>query len=88
MNYLKKKINSFNKKLKSKVKEQNKNKLEEGCFVYELEADSTIPSEYILLMHFIGEIDTNVSVKAEVNKLKNTEAFKELEQYVAEFSGA
>jgi len=37
---------------------------------------------------FIGEIDTNISVKAEVNKLKNTEAFKELEQYVAEFSGA
>tara|TARA_Y100000389_G_C17461698_1_gene522244 strand:+ start:2043 stop:3338 length:1296 start_codon:yes stop_codon:yes gene_type:complete len=37
---------------------------------------------------FIGEIDTNISVKAEVNKLKDTEAFKELEQYVAEFSGA
>jgi hypothetical protein len=33
-------------------------------------------------------IDNNVSVKAEVNKLKNTEAFKELEQYVAEFTGA
>ena len=37
---------------------------------------------------FIGEIDTNVSLKAEVNKLKNTEAFKELEQYVTELSGA
>ena len=41
---LKKKINSFNQKLKAKVKQQNKNKLKEGCFVYELEADSTIPS--------------------------------------------
>jgi hypothetical protein len=38
--------------------------------------------------NFITEIDTNVSVKAQVSKLKNTEAFKELEQYVAEFSGA
>ena len=37
---------------------------------------------------FITEIDTNVTVKAQVSKLKNTEAFKELEQYVAEFSGA
>ena len=38
--------------------------------------------------NFIAEIDNNVSVKAEVNKLKNTDAFKELEQYVAEFTGA
>ncbi len=38
--------------------------------------------------NFIAEIDNNLSVKAEVNKLKNTEAFKELEQYVAEFTGA
>ena len=36
----------------------------------------------------ISEINTSVSMKTEVNKLKNTEAFKELEQYVAEFSGA
>ena len=38
--------------------------------------------------NFIAEIDNNVSVKAEINKLKNTDAFKELEQYVAEFTGA
>ena len=38
--------------------------------------------------NFITEIDTNVTVKAQINKLKNTDAFKELEQYVAEFSGA
>ena len=38
--------------------------------------------------NFITEIDTSVTVKAQVSKLKNTEAFKELEQYVAEFSGA
>ena len=49
---LKKIIKSFDTELNKKAKEQNKNKLKEGCFVYELEADSTIPSEYILLMHF------------------------------------
>ncbi len=38
--------------------------------------------------NFIAEIDSSLSVKAEVNKLKNTDAFKELEQYVAEFTGA
>lgn len=38
--------------------------------------------------NFITEIDNSLSVKAEVNKLKNTDAFKELEQYVAEFTGA
>ena len=37
---------------------------------------------------FINEVDTRQSVKADIKKLKNTEAFKELEQYVAEFSGA
>ena len=63
MNILKKKINSLNHKLKAKVKEQNKNKHKEGCFVYELEADSTISSEYIFLMHFIGEIDIHLEEK-------------------------
>jgi len=37
---------------------------------------------------FIDEVDTSQSVKADIKKLKNTKAFKELEQYVAEFSGA
>jgi squalene-hopene/tetraprenyl-beta-curcumene cyclase len=30
---------------------------EDGHWVFELEADATIPSEYILLNHFLGEID-------------------------------
>lgn len=38
--------------------------------------------------NFINTLDQSVTVKAEINKLKETEAFKELEQYVAEFSGA
>ena len=38
--------------------------------------------------NFINTLDQSVTIKAEINKLKETEAFKELEQYVAEFSGA
>ena len=29
----------------------------EGCWEFELEADCTIPAEYIMMMHFLGEID-------------------------------
>ncbi|MEM8838756.1 MAG: squalene--hopene cyclase [Pseudomonadota bacterium] len=32
---------------------------DDGHFVFELEADTTIPSEYILLRHFLGEIDAD-----------------------------
>jgi len=38
--------------------------------------------------NFIASIDNNVTLKAEINKLKSTDAFKELEQYVSEFTGA
>ncbi|HTV89678.1 MAG TPA: squalene--hopene cyclase [Stellaceae bacterium] len=30
---------------------------EDGCWVFELEADATIPAEYILLQHYLGTID-------------------------------
>ena len=63
MDTLNKIIKNFDSKLDKKFKEQNKNKLVEGCFVYELEADSTIPSEYIILMHFLGEIDLGLEKK-------------------------
>ena len=36
---------------------------EDGHWVFELEADATIPSEYILLEHFLGEIDDEVEAK-------------------------
>ena len=38
--------------------------------------------------NFIANIDDSVTLKAEINKLKSTDAFKELEQYVSEFTGA
>ena len=37
---------------------------------------------------FINEVETNQTAKADIKKLKNSEAFKELEEYVAEFTGA
>jgi DNA repair exonuclease SbcCD ATPase subunit len=37
---------------------------------------------------FINSVEGNENLKSNITALKNTEAFKELEQYVAEFSGA
>ena len=36
---------------------------EQGHWVYELEADCTIPAEYILMMHFMDEVDTGLQRK-------------------------
>jgi len=36
---------------------------EEGYWVFELEADCTIPAEYILMMHFVNEIDGPLQAK-------------------------
>ncbi|MFL2679459.1 MAG: squalene--hopene cyclase [Alphaproteobacteria bacterium] len=63
MNSIKKLINKFESQIMRVTKEQYKNKLKEGCFIYELEADSTISSEYIMLMHFMGKIDLNIEKK-------------------------
>lgn len=35
----------------------------DGHWLFELEADCTIPAEYILMMHFLGEIDTPLQAK-------------------------
>ena len=35
----------------------------DGHWAYELEADATIPSEYVLLNHFLGEIDEETEAK-------------------------
>ncbi|GAB6140578.1 squalene--hopene cyclase [Methylosoma difficile] len=36
---------------------------EDGYWVFELEADCTIPAEYILMMHFVDEIDKSLQEK-------------------------
>ena len=35
----------------------------EGCWQFELEADCTIPAEYIMMMHFLGAIDAPLEEK-------------------------
>ena len=39
---------------------------DDGHWVFELEADATIPSEYVLLKHFLGEIDEALEQKIAV----------------------
>ena len=58
MDKLKFLIDSEKIKIKKLLKNQNNFKAKDGYFVYELEADVTIPSEYILLMHFLGKLWT------------------------------
>lgn len=63
MNNLKSILNSNLKTFNNLLKKQKLKKLKEGCYVYELEADTTIPSEYILLMHYLGRIDVVIQEK-------------------------
>src|SRR6202789_3512928 len=35
----------------------------EGYWLFELEADCTIPAEYIMMMHFLDEIDVALETK-------------------------
>ena len=46
---------------------------EEGDWCFELEADATIPAEYIMLEHFTGEIDDSTQRKLAVY-LRSTQA--------------
>ena len=39
---------------------------EAGYWVFELEADCTIPSEYIMMMHYLGEVDEELQAKIAV----------------------
>jgi len=38
----------------------------QGCWQFQLEADCTIPAEYIMMMHFFGEIDARLEQKIAV----------------------
>jgi len=39
---------------------------EQGYWVFELEADCTIPAEYIMMMHYLDEIDPSLEAKIAV----------------------
>jgi squalene-hopene/tetraprenyl-beta-curcumene cyclase len=45
----------------------------EGYWLYELEADCTIPAEYIMMMHFLDEIDSGLEAKI-ANHLRAAQA--------------
>jgi len=45
----------------------------EGYWLFELEADCTIPSEYIMMMHFLDEIDVGLEAKL-CNYLRSSQA--------------
>ncbi len=43
----------------------------DGHWIYELEADCTIPAEYILMMHFVGDVDEPLQEKIAVYLREN-----------------
>ena len=45
----------------------------DGHWVFELEADATIPAEYILLQHYLGEIDAGARDGASRSYLRATQ---------------
>ena len=46
---------------------------QDGYWCFELEADCTIPAEYIMMMHYMGEIDETLQSKMAVY-LRNHQA--------------
>lgn len=56
-------LESIGNSIKESIKHQKKKIDKEGFSVSELEADVTIPAEYILMMHFLGEIDLELQKK-------------------------
>ena len=51
----------------------------DGHWVFELEADATIPSEYVLLHHFLGEVDDEIERKIGVYLRALEEPFQRLQ---------
>lgn len=72
INYKSPKLDQAIKKAQDKlISLQNK----EGFWIFELEADCSIPAEYIMMMHYLGEIDEVLQTKIAVYlKSKQTKA--------------
>lgn len=56
-------LDKINNKIRKQMSFIKKKIISNKFIVFELEADSTISSEYVLLMHFLGDIDTNLEKK-------------------------
>ena len=67
-------LNAINKRIQIEISSIRKKVINKNHIVFELEADSTIPSEYIIMMHFFGEIDIKLEKKlrniCSINKIK------------------
>ena len=72
MEHLRKKILD---RISNQIEEQSSKMNFDGSVVYELEADATIPSEYILLMHFLGDINIEIQekIKSYLLRIQNKE---------------
>ncbi len=61
---------SFTLSLETVIKKAQEHLLslqhKEGYWVFELEADCTIPAEYIMMMHYLDDIDTHLQAKIAV----------------------
>jgi len=57
------KIESLENSIKAGTEALLKAQKDDGHWCYELEADCTIPAEYIMMMHFTGEIDEPLQEK-------------------------
>ena len=68
-----------NNKLDTAIKKAQEKLLslqdEQGFWVFELEADCTIPAEYIMMMHYLGEIDEPLQAKL-ANYLRSRQSKK------------
>jgi len=56
-------LNAIKKRIQIEMSSIEKRVINKNHIVFELEADSTIPSEYIIMMHFFGEIDIKLEKK-------------------------
>ena len=56
-------LNAIKKRIQIEISSIEKKVINKNHIVFELEADSTIPSEYIIMMHFFGEIDIKLEKK-------------------------
>ncbi len=56
-------ISNLDRSIKSAKNKLHEQQHDDGHWVYELEADCTIPAEYILMNHFVGEINDKTEEK-------------------------
>ena len=67
-------LNAINKRIQIEMSSIKKKIINKNHIVFELEADSTIPSEYIIMMHFLVRLILNLKKKlrniCSINKTK------------------